>query len=73
MLVAAKIQDGIVYSPYPSFDMPYCSLYSFFEEKIRVYADKVAIVSIMNINIAPTEMMQARNSSSTAILLIPNH
>lgn len=42
--MAANIQDGIVYSPYPSFDMKWTTFYSFFEEKFSIYEKKIAIV-----------------------------
>uniref|UniRef100_G3MNC2 AMP-dependent synthetase/ligase domain-containing protein n=1 Tax=Amblyomma maculatum TaxID=34609 RepID=G3MNC2_AMBMU len=40
----ARIEDGVVYSPYPSVDIPVCSFYDLAREKLLTNPDKVALV-----------------------------
>uniref|UniRef100_A0A1E1XE52 Putative acyl-coa synthetase n=1 Tax=Amblyomma aureolatum TaxID=187763 RepID=A0A1E1XE52_9ACAR len=39
----ARIEDGIVYSPYPSIDIPVCSFYDLAREKLLTNPDKTAL------------------------------
>ncbi|KAL1478843.1 hypothetical protein MTO96_052336 [Rhipicephalus appendiculatus] len=41
----APIHDRVVYSPYPSVEIPECSFYTLAKEKLLVNADKPLLVS----------------------------
>lgn len=40
----AIVKDGVVYSPYPSIEIPVCSFYALAKEKLSVDPDKTALV-----------------------------
>ncbi|KAL1424324.1 hypothetical protein MTO96_020316 [Rhipicephalus appendiculatus] len=40
----ARIEEGVVYSPYPSIDIPVCSFCSLTKEKLLLNPDKTALV-----------------------------
>lgn len=40
----ARIEDGVVYSPYPGFEVPSCSLYTFVKRHLACSPEKLALV-----------------------------
>nr|XP_037287125.1 long-chain-fatty-acid--CoA/3-oxocholest-4-en-26-oate--CoA ligase-like [Rhipicephalus microplus] len=40
----ARIQDGVVYSPFPSTDIPSCSAYTVIEEALSRNPERVAFI-----------------------------
>lgn len=40
----ARIQDGVVYSPYKAFELLQCSLFTFIEGHLKKYGEKTAVV-----------------------------
>ncbi|KAL1424325.1 hypothetical protein MTO96_020317 [Rhipicephalus appendiculatus] len=40
----ARIEDGVVYSPYPSVDVPVCSFYALAKEMLLLKPDRIALV-----------------------------
>lgn len=40
----ARIQDGVVYSPYPNVQIPLCSFYSLAKQQLQINPDNLALV-----------------------------
>ncbi|XP_065306613.1 uncharacterized protein [Dermacentor albipictus] len=41
----ARIEDRVIYSPYPRIDIPVCSFYALAKEKLLINPNKIALVS----------------------------
>lgn len=47
-VMKARIEDGVVLSPYPPCDIPQCSIYSVIKHFVGLSPDHSALVSILN-------------------------
>ncbi|XP_065306623.1 uncharacterized protein [Dermacentor albipictus] len=52
----ARIEDRVIYSPYPSIDIPVCSFYALAKEKLLINPNKIALVDD-NLSLTRAELL----------------